>query len=251
MNLLHALPLGVFLLGDSVIHRLDPRSKLTFVSVYLVLVAIADSLPIMALYGAVALLVILLSRLPQAYVWRGIKGMLPVLVLLFLYHFFLNDQGIQALLIPSKLLLLLVMITAFSLTTSPQMLISAVARLLSPLRRLRVPVGELLFVLEVALLYLPLLVEDASHVFRALQARGADFGGLGIWRKIKLLVPLLSGMFVAALRRAESLAASVESRCFHPDVSHSDRDSLKQGWRDGVVYGCALILVIIYGGAIY
>jgi len=251
MNVLHALPLGVYLPGDSLIHRLDPRSKLAFVSVYLVLVAVIDSLLLMSIYGSVALIVILLARLSFAYVWRGIKGLLPILLLLFLYHLVLNDQGIQALLIPSKLFLLLVMITSFSLTTSPHMLISAVARLLSPLRRLRVPVGDMLFVLEVALLYLPLLVEDASNVFRALQARGADFSGLGILRHIKLLAPLLAGVFVAALRRAESLAASVESRCFHPDVSHSGHDSLKQGWRDGVVYGCALFLVIIYGGATY
>jgi energy-coupling factor transport system permease protein len=87
----------------------------------------------------------------------------------------------------------------------------ALAKLLSPLRRFRLPTGEIELVLGVAFRLIPILEREAGRLMLARRAHGTVSGWIG---KIRQLPAILVPLFVGAFRRADTLAVSMEARGF-------------------------------------
>ena len=100
-------------------------------------------------------------------------------------------------------------------TTSPVQLTDALERLLSPLKKIRVPVHEIAMMMTIALRFIPPLIEETDKIMSAQRARGADFDSGNIVRRARALIPMLVPLFVSAFRRAEDLATAMECRCYH------------------------------------
>jgi energy-coupling factor transport system permease protein len=99
-----------------------------------------------------------------------------------------------------------------ALTTSPVALGEALALLLRPLRRWRVPADELALMTLVALRFLPVLVDEANQLIKAQQSRGAQFTRGSLRKRRGALLALLAPMLRGALRRAGELALALEAR---------------------------------------
>ena len=100
-------------------------------------------------------------------------------------------------------------------TTSPISLTDGLESLLSPLKKLRLPVHELAMMMSIALRFIPTLIEETDKIMSAQKARGADFESGNIFQRAKALVPILVPLFISAFRRADELATAMECRCYH------------------------------------
>jgi energy-coupling factor transporter transmembrane protein EcfT len=99
-------------------------------------------------------------------------------------------------------------------TTTATELTDALEALMGPLRRVGVPVDDLALMLSVAVRFIPLVGEQLELVATAQRARGARVGEGGPVRRVTSWVPVMIPLVVGLFRRADALAASMESRCY-------------------------------------
>ena len=229
--MLRDITLGQYFPGNSVIHRLDPRTKLIGLVLYIVcLFLAADYIS----YGVMLLFligVIIASTIPVKTIFSGMKPLAFVLVFTGLLNLFLTDgptklvtlfwgleitlEGIKhAAFMVIRILMLVSGTFLLTYTTSPIALTDGLESLLKPLKVIRVPVHELSMMMCIALRFIPTLIEETDKVMCAQKARGADFETGSLFSRAKALIPILVPLFISAFRRADELAIAMECRCY-------------------------------------
>lgn len=260
MDLFRNIPIGQYVPSDSFLHRLDARTKITFVFMYVILIFVANNLLTLSLFGALTIVTIALSKLSFRYLWKALKGMLLMIVLIgALQLFFIKtgdllfswgwfkvySEGVErAIFITLRLVFLIVITSLLSLTTSPIHLTDALERLMLPLAKLKVPVHELALMMSISIRYIPTLIEETDKIIKAQTARGADFESRNLGKRIKSLFPLLVPLFIGSFRRAEELALAMEARCYRGGIGRTRRQGTKVSWRDGVVAAVAVVITV-------
>ena len=116
-------------------------------------------------------------------------------------------------------------------------------RLLSPLKKIHVPVHELSMMMTIALRFIPTLVEETDKIMSAQKARGAEMDTGGLVKKAKSLIPVLIPLFVSAFKRANELATAMECRCYHGGEGRTRLRVMHTAPRDYVAIGCMLLLL--------
>ena len=229
--MLKDITLGQFFPGKTVVHRLDPRTKLLLLVVYIVALFLAKSFVSYGVVLAFLVAVTLLGRIPFKSMTRGLKPMLIFILftgvlnlfytkggtlLLDWWIFEIWSEGVKtAFFMVLRIMMLVCGTFLLTYTTSPIALTDALERLLSPLKKLRVPVHELAMMMSIALRFIPTLIEETDKIMSAQKARGADFETGSLIRRAKALIPILVPLFVSAFRRADELATAMECRCYH------------------------------------
>ncbi len=225
------ISLGQFLPGNSAVHRLDPRTKILLMVVYIVIVFIVKTLWIFALPTLLLVVMFAFARVPASYFFSSLKPMKWLLVFMFVINLFatsgntvlvewkfirLTQEALeQAVFITLRLVLLVAGTSILTLTTSPIALTDGLEKLMSPLRKLRFPAHELAMMMTIALRFIPTLMEETDRIQKAQMARGADFESGNLFQRAKSMIPILVPLFVSAFRRADELAMAMESRCYH------------------------------------
>lgn len=227
--------IGQYLPTGSAVHRLDPRAKLTMVTLLICGVVVTTSLLGLAMALAVVLAGLALARVPLRYALQGVRPALPFLILLALLQVFTipqNDVGTvlwkwwlltvtvtdlsAAALTLLRFVVLILGLGLFSLSTNTTELTHGTEHLLRPLQRLGLPAHEFALAITIAVRFVPLLALEAERIAKAQASRGADFGrgrGSLVQRTLRML-PLLVPLFVTALRRADTLIMAMEARCY-------------------------------------
>ncbi|HEX4835582.1 MAG TPA: energy-coupling factor transporter transmembrane component T [bacterium] len=231
MDLLRSFAFGQYVPGDSVVHRLDPRTKILATVLLAVAVFAIHEVAGLAVFTVFLAAVIAAGRIPPGYILRGLKPVFWLLGFTVVLQILFGESGghpvVQRgpLLITRenlalgafygyRLVLLIVSTTLMTFTTSPVELTDGIERLLRPLRRVGVPVHELALMMTIALRFIPTLLEEAEKIIKAQMARGAEFSRGSPIRRARALVPLLVPLFVSAFRRADALALAMEARCY-------------------------------------
>lgn len=228
--MLKDITLGQYFPGNSVIHRLDPRTKLLAVLIYIVALFLCDgplAYGVALCYLAAA---VVLSRIRLKALFRGLKPLLIIIIITALINVFYTDgrvllefwifriteEGLwNAFFLVLRIMLLVMGTFLLTYTTSPIALTDGIESLLSPLKKLRFPVHELAMMMSIALRFIPTLIEETDKIISAQKARGADFETGSLLHRAKALIPILVPLFVSAFRRAEELATAMECRCYH------------------------------------
>jgi len=225
------ISLGQYLPGNSAVHRLDPRTKILLMVVYIVIVFLVRTLWIFALPVLLLIAMFLFAQVPASYFLSSLKPMKWLLVFMFVINLFatqgetvlfqwrfirLTQEALeQAVFITLRLVLLVAGTSILTLTTSPIALTDGLEKLMSPLRKLRFPAHELAMMMTIALRFIPTLLEETDRIQKAQMARGADFESGNLFQRAKSMIPILVPLFVSAFRRADELAMAMESRCYH------------------------------------
>ena len=224
------ITLGQFFPGNTIIHRMDPRTKLLLTVLYIVALFLAKSLVTYGIMLAALALWIAISKVKLKSILRGIKPILFILIFTGLLNIFytpgtvlwqwgflrVTEEGLwSAFFMVLRILMLIACTFLLTYTTSPILLTDGLERLLNPLKKLRVPVHELAMMMSIALRFIPTLIEETDKIMSAQKARGADFETGSLMDKAKALVPLLVPLFISAFRRADELAIAMECRCYH------------------------------------
>ena len=256
------ITLGQYFPGSTVIHKLDPRTKLLFVVLYIVALFTAKGLLAYGLLLAVLACAIAVSKVHLKTILRGMKPILFIIVLTAILNIFytpgapiwqwkflkITVEGLWAAFFMILRITLLITCTfLLTYTTSPIMLTDGLEKLLGPLKKVRVPVHELSMMMSIALRFIPTLIEETDKIMSAQKARGADLESGGLMQRARALVPILIPLFISAFRRAEELALAMECRCYHGGKGRTRMKQLHLGAVDGAACG---IMVLTVGAVI-
>lgn len=253
------ITIGQYFPGNSVIHRLDPRSKLMLTVVFIIWVFMLKHIWNYVSPAVYILAIIMLSGISVRYFLKGLKPLWPIIALTVIINMFFTKGGsvlfhigpvvitqlgfTQAILITLRLIFLIIGASVLTLTTSPVQLTDGLERLMSPLQAINFPVGELAMMMTIALRFIPTLLEETDRIMKAQMARGADFDTGNILDKAKSMVPLLVPLFISAFRRADELALAMEARCYRGGKERTKFKVLKFSFLDygAVIFTAAFI----------
>lgn len=265
--MLREITLGQYYPVDSVLHRMDPRTKLMGTLLFIISLFCADSF---LGYGVSVLFlaaVIRLSKVPFKFMVRGLKAILVLLLISVSFNLFLTDgevlvrlgflkitlEGVRtAAFMALRLIFLVLGSSVMTLTTTPNELTDGLEKGLGFLKRVGVPVHEVSMMMSIALRFIPILVEETDKIMKAQMARGADFETGNLIQKAKAMVPLLVPLFISAFRRATDLAMAMEARCYRGGEGRTKMKPLQYKQRDHEAYMMmALYSVVMIAARVY
>ena len=257
------ITLGQFFPGNSVVHRLDPRTKLLAVVLYIVTLFLASWFVTYAIMFLVLAGSIALSKVPVKSILRGLKPVLFIViftavlnlfytpgntVLVHFWIFTITLEGVwRAFFMVVRIMMLISGTFLLTYTTSPILLTDGLESLLNPLKKVRVPVHELAMIMSIALRFIPTLIEETDKIMSAQRARGADFESGNLVQRAKALLPLLVPLFISAFRRADELATAMECRCYHGGEGRTRLRQLRYKAADYVTLFLFLVITVGVG----
>lgn len=244
------IALGQYYPVDSVLHRLDPRTKIVLMIAYITMIFFVKTFIGFGIVFVFLAAAILLSRVPVGKVLKSLKTIMflvlftVIMSLLFyagkeedliwrwgiikVYRAGLINAGLMAL----RLIFLVVGPTLLTFTTTPVALTDGLESLLKPLTYIKFPVHELAMIMSIALRLIPTLVEETDKIQSAQKARCADFDSGNVFKRAKAMIPVLIPLFVSSFRRADELADAMDSRCYRGAKGRTRMKKLKFHIRD-------------------
>ncbi|MDO5124886.1 MAG: energy-coupling factor transporter transmembrane component T [Ruminococcus sp.] len=257
------ITIGQFFPGKSPVHRMDSRVKIVLTMFFIVMLFVADN--IFGLFVGIGFtaLAYTLSRIPFSMILKSLKPIIPIIIFTAILNLFfirtgdvllkagfimITRNGVNtAVYMIVRIICLIVGTSLLTYTTSPIDLTDAIERLLSPLKKLKLPVHELAMMMTIALRFIPTLIEETDKIMSAQKARGADMETGSLIKRAKALVPVLIPLFVSSFRRAEELALAMECRCYHGGEGRTRMKQLKTSSLD---YIAIAVTVMFFAGVI-
>ena len=259
--MLKDITLGQYYPGETLVHRLDPRTKLILPLIY---IAALFTAVVYAGYFLVLLFLavsILVSRIRLRNILSGLKPLIIIVLITGILNLFYTKgehllvhfwrisiywEGVEtAVFMALRIMLLIAGTLLLTYTTSPLQLTDGLESLLNPLKKIHVPVHELAMMMSIALRFIPTLIEETDKIMSAQRARGADFETGGLIAKAKAMLPLLISLFVSAFRRADELATAMESRCYHGGEGRTRMKQLSMALRDWIALAVGILLLAL------
>lgn len=258
------ITIGQYYPADSVLHKMDPRVKLVGTFAFLISLFLGDGKFSYGIATVFLAFVIWISKVPLKMILKGLKTILIVLLLTVSFNLFLTDgevlykagflkitkEGIySAFFMGIRLTYLVVGASLMTLTTTPNDLTDGLESILSPLKKIKIPVHEIAMMMSIALRFIPILMEETDRITKAQKARGADFDSGNLIKKAKAMVPLLVPLFISAFRRANDLAMAMEARCYRGGDGRTKMKPLQYERRDYIAYMVlGIYLAVMIGG---
>lgn len=256
--MLRDITLGQYFPIDSIIHKIDPRAKILFTLVYIILVFLADSYVTYGLVALFSISVVVLSKIKFSVVLKSLKPMLFVIIvtavinvfftsgteILWSYKFLkITKTGVvNAVNMALRLIFLVVGSSLLTYTTSPIMLTDGIERLLKPFSKIGLPSHEIAMMMTIALRFIPTLLEETEKIMTAQKSRGADFESGNIIKRAKALIPVLIPLFINSFKRADELATAMECRCYRGGEGRTRLRVLKFNLIDLI----SLIVIVVF-----
>lgn len=260
----NSLIIGQYVPGKSIIHRLDPRTKITIIFFFVFIVFFANSLLSYAILTAFAIVSVVTTRIPIKFIMKGLTPVWFLIIFTFLLHLFVTKEGtvlvqvfsfkiysgalIQGIAISMRFFLLILITSLLTLTTTPIEITDAIEDMLHPLKKIKFPVHELALMMSISLRFIPTLMQETEKISRAQASRGVDFKTGPIKERVKAVVPLLVPLFVSAFKRAEELAMAMEARGYQGGEGRTKLRELKIEKRDIAIY---ILFLCVMAGLFY
>lgn len=257
------ITIGQYFPGKSPIHRMDSRMKIVLTLVFIVMLFVADSMWGLLVGIGFTAFTYAVSKIPAKMILKSLKPIVPIIIFTAILNLFfirtgnvllhagfikITDNGVNtAVFMIVRIICLIVGTSLLTYTTSPIDLTDAIERLLSPLKKIKVPVHELAMMMTIALRFIPTLIEETDKIMSAQKARGADMETGSLIQRAKALIPVLIPLFVSSFRRAEELALAMECRCYH---GGEGRTRMKQLKTSAVDYLALAVTAVFFAGVI-
>lgn len=258
MDLLRSLPIGLYLEKPNTwLHRLDPRIKLAWLMGFLLTPILAHPLWRIGLVLGL-ILITLLAKIPLR-VWRQQMGWLLVLTTLVFILTCIFDDGLAlehqprlplsdldlpqptdyqyviinqawltvtrrslelAIRVSTLIFTLIYSTNLYLLTTAPEEITAGLETIMKPLRRVGVPVTEILLTLTLSLRFIPLVLEEIQNLVRSVSTRAINWKKLGLRKSLTLWFMIAEKLLENLLLRAEQIAIAMEVRGFTSPNQH-------------------------------
>ncbi|MDO4854463.1 MAG: energy-coupling factor transporter transmembrane component T [Coriobacteriia bacterium] len=221
---------GVYQAGSSLMHRLDPRSKMLGVLLFMIGAFLAqDALGFLVLCAA-SLGILAASGVSAPQTLRSLKPFAGLIVFVFVFDCLcvvggeiwwqagsigLSSEGLHfACESAVRFVCILLATSVLMRTTSPTELTDATALLCSPLKHIGVKVDDLALGLGMALRFIPSFSEKLQRIRKAQVARGADFStrDASPAKLVQAQIPTITALFTSAFHRSETLSLAIANR---------------------------------------
>jgi energy-coupling factor transport system permease protein len=239
---------GRYIPADSVLHRMDPRSKLVLIFLFVCVVFLANNSLTYGTLLVYTIIMLSLSKISIRFIMSGLKPVLWLVVFTLFLHLLLTKEGTllfqlgwievyeegvkQGLFISLRFFLLILMTSLLTLTTTPIEITDGLEELLGPLKKVKFPVHELALMMSISLRFIPTLMQETDKIMKAQSARGVDFTGGPVKDRVKAIIPLLIPLFISSFKRAEELAIAMEARGYRGGEGRTKYRQLNWGIRD-------------------
>ncbi|NLW62670.1 MAG: energy-coupling factor transporter transmembrane protein EcfT [Syntrophomonadaceae bacterium] len=255
--MMNSFPFGQYIPGISLVHSLDPRTKLFFVVIMMAAIFAVNTLPGVLITALFTGIFIALTRVPLTIYFRGMRPLMVLVGITAAFQVFLipgeviwrwwvfsiTDTGIEmGALMSYRLIMVFVLAQLLTLTTSPLQLTDGLEMVLGPLTRVGFPAHELAMIMTIALRFIPVFFEEGSKIILAQVSRGADFQGSWL-KSARNLVAIMVPLFAQAFRRADDLALAMESRCYTGGEGRTQLHEITMSRTDYLVMAATAALV--------
>lgn len=256
------ISLGQYYPSDSFLHKADPRIKIIIALIFMITTFICQN--VIGFIGLliVTFLMIFISKIPAKIVLRSIRPILIIMAFTMIINVFwtrgenllvswkfisIYEEGLYnaAFMLIRIFALIVGASILITYTTTPISLTDAIESLLSPLKKVKVPVHDFAMMMTIALRFIPTLIDETEKIMAAQKARGADFTNGSLIKRAKALIPILIPLFVSAFRRADELATAMECRCYRGGEGRTKLKALKCRFSD--VVGIIVAVLICLG----
>ena len=223
------ITLGQYFPENSLVHRLDPRIKISLLTLFIVVLFLASSLLSVLVTLTALFAVMAATRIPMKLYFRGLKSILIIVIFISVLNIFygtgepifswwifnITENGLlRALYMSIRIASLILTSSVLTYTTSPTDMTDGLERLMKPLKFLKIPVHDIAMMMTIALRSVPMLLEETEKIMNAQKSRGADLDSGGLIRRVRAMIPILVPLFVAAYRNAWDMADAMEARCY-------------------------------------
>ena len=257
--MLKDITLGQYFPIDSVLHKLDPRFKIIYTMLFIIMLFSGTHYWILIIGAVFVIMAQILSKIPLKMSYKSLKPLLPVLLFTGILNLVFIDSGdtlwewkflkiteggLQtSIFMVCRIILLIVGSSLLTYTTSPILLTDAIESLMSPLKKINFPVHEMAMMMSIALRFIPTLIEETDKIMSAQKARGASIDNGKLMERVNAMIPILIPLFVSAFRRAEELATAMECRCYRGGEGRTRLRQLKASKAD--YYGLLICLLFL------
>lgn len=242
---------GQYYPAESIIHKLDPRTKVVLAILYIVCSFVCQSVIGFSLLVASTIAIVIISKIPMKTILRSIKPVIIIMAFMAILNLFLvkggvaiyiwkitvYSKGIYTAITSVFRIIALIIGTGIFLTytTTPIELTDGIEQLFGFLKKIKIPIHEFAMMMTIALRFIPTLMEETDKIIAAQKARGADFTNGSLIKRAKALIPILVPLFISAFRRADELAVAMECRCYRGGDGRTKLHVLKYRARDFIL----------------
>ncbi|MFV8394397.1 energy-coupling factor transporter transmembrane component T family protein [Corynebacterium hindlerae] len=197
-----AVPLGTYVPGTTVLHRIRPSWKLSFLVVFVIGTSmLVDTVPGALVTLCVPLIGYVVARVPIRIAWQQLWPAAPVLLALFAFQWW--QLGLtRATVIVLVIYAAIAAATLLTLTTQISEMMDSLERGLAPTRRFGVPVDTIVLAISLTIRLIPLQLATVSEVLDARKARGVDFS----------IQALGTPVLIRSIKRARNIGDALVAR---------------------------------------
>ena len=258
--MLNGFSFGSYYPGDSFVHKMDPRAKLTFGFIFIITTLCAGHFVALGGIAAFVVLFYIASRIPFKQCLQSVAPLMAIVLVASLLNLFMVDEGetlfqlgiikitqggvYQCLFIAARVTLIMLTTSLITLTTTTLNLSEALEAMLIPFSRFGLPAHELGMIMGIALRFLPQFMEEFACTYHAQMSRGAGLSSSPV-KGLRMITSMIIPLFTSAFRHAETLSFAMDARCYHGHVGRTRLHPLAFGWRDATSIGVVAILIAV------
>lgn len=252
--------IGNYYATNSIIHKLDPRVKLFFVMIYVILTFLVTSLKGYCLLFVGLFIVIKLTNIPLKVILKMLNSIVAILIFTNIVHLFFTDgdiifkfkfmvitkQGLyNAVYITLRLILMILTSSLLTLTTTSTQFSDAIEKNFKFLNRFGIKVEDISMMISISIRFIPIILEEVDIIIKAQKARGVDFEHGTLINKIKNIIPILIPVFISSIKRSIELAKAMEVRLYTGE-NRTKLHPLKYNKIDKITY----IVICLFAGMV-
>ncbi len=256
------ITLGQYYSTESTIHKLDPRTKIMSLILFMVFLFSFTSLKTIAISAVFVAITINLSKVPIKYIVKGLKPVIFIIIFTVIIHLFIHDGKvifkifilkitdtgiIYAITLSTRIIIMILFSSLLTFTTSPMEITNGIERLLDPFQKGYSLAHNISLMMSIAIRFIPTIIDEADKIMNAQLSRGANFNEGNIFNKVRSLIPIIVPLMLSAIRRADDLAFAMESRCYNGGKNRTRFKELKYTYRDLLAY----LFILSYGGLLW
>lgn len=262
------IALGRYMPLDSVVHKMDPRSKILILLILMIAIFVPAGAMGYVVLAIFILLALMASKLKIGYALRAMKPMIWMMAFLLVINVLVvktgtcwlefgwfsiySDAVFQTLYIVVRLTLMIILTTILTASTKPLDLTLGIEKLLKPFERIGLPAHIIAMMISIALRFIPTLIEETQRIMNAQASRGVDLENGSLKEKVMAILSLIVPLFVSSFDRADQLANAMEARGYDPSRERTRYKVLKMQFVDYfgllmsfVALGVCIIMAVV------
>ncbi len=232
----HDISLGRYIYRESLIHHLDPRVKLiSLLFLGTGIIFLKDPLSILFL-GIFLIFTVALSRIPYKTWYKGFRLFIWFFLIIISFYAFSGYSSsessinlllslLNGILIIIRWAIMIGFCFILTMTTTPPEIAYALEKLLSPLKKIKIPIHDLCIMCSLTIHFLPLLKEEIDRIIKARMIQGIDFSAGSITERVHNLAGLVTPLIHRLYRRSENMALAMEARGYSCHGTKGNRNS--------------------------